>query len=208
MTIRQQSKEEEQSPILSHRGLTIMLFLMCVIPVGTIFLLWNYMPQVHEGQLEANVIALGLPETEFYQGDYKKRPEVESGSIIVQNKSNVDWTHLNIQVNGHYSIYDIEKIPAGGEKEYLLSKFLNRTGARFSLRYNELARVRIYARRPTKDRATYAQTFDTYGDYSPKFFPVIILLLTFLVLLTLASLMFRRMWLASEKESAQMASQV
>ena len=108
---------------------------------------------------------------------------------------------MQIQVNGHYGVYDIDPIPAGGEKEYQLNKFLNRTGARFSLQYNELARVRIYARRPTKDRATYSQLFETYGNYDPKYWPVGVLLGAFFILLTLAALLFRRMWLSSQSES-------
>ena len=195
------SQEQGLSPKLSHRGLTMLLALMCAIPITTILVLWQYLPPVHEGQLQANVIAVGLPDQAFYEVDYRERPEFEGGSIIVENKSDVDWTHLNIQVNGHYQVYDTETINAGQQKEYQLSRFLNRTGARFSLRYNELNRVRIYARRPTKDRATYFQKFDTYGNYDPSYWPVVILLSSFLALLVLASLVFRRMWKASEKES-------
>jgi hypothetical protein len=195
------SPEQGLSPSLSHRGLTGLLIVMCLIPVTTILVLWQYLPPVHEGQLLANVYAEGLPSQDFYEVDYEKRPEFEGGFLIVENKSDVDWTHLNIQVNGHYQVYDIETIPAQGEKRYQLSKFLNRTGARFNLQFNELNRVRIYARRPTKDRATYFQKFDTLGNYDPSFFPVIILLGSFLVLLALASLMFRKMWLASEREA-------
>lgn len=158
------SSVQKQSPRLSHRALTIMLLGMCLIPVATIAVLWQYLPPVFEGELEANVYAEGLPNEEFYQVEYYKRPTFKGGLLVVENLSDQDWTHLNIKVNGHYQIYDKEPIPAHGERRYELNRFLNRTGARFSLQYNELNRVRIYARRPTKDRATYFREFPSHSD--------------------------------------------
>lgn len=184
------SSEQQKSPQLSHRGLTIMLSIMCLVPVVTILVLWNYLPPVFEGQLEASVTAQNLPGADFYGVEYYKRPPVEGGEIIVYNQSDVDWTHLNIQVNGNYQVYDKETIPAHGEKVYELSRFLNRTGARFSLQFNELERVRIYARRPTKDRATYYQSFETENPVSKRYFPVTLLLVVFAALLLVAARIF------------------
>ena len=158
------TKEQKLSPRLTHRTLTWLLLGMCSIPVITIAVLWQYMPPVFEGQLEANVYAEGLPKDEFYNVDYYKRPEFEGGVLVVENLSDQDWTHLNIQVNGHYQIYDKEPILAHGERRYELDRFLNRTGARFSLQYNQFERVRIYARRPTKDRATFYRDFRTEAN--------------------------------------------
>ena len=156
------STEVAQSPRLSHRALTIILVCMCLVPVATIFALFNFLPPVFEGQLQASVSADGLPTEEFYQVEYYKRPPFSGGELIVNNESDQDWTHLNIQVNKHYQIYDTEPIPAGTSKRFQLDRFLSRTGARFSLRYNELKSVRIYARRPTKDRATFYHEFETF----------------------------------------------
>ena len=137
-----------------------MLVAMCLIPVATIAALWQLMPPTHEGQLECRAYGEGLPTDEFYEVKYDQRPPFQGGFIVIQNLSDVDWTHLNIQVNGYYQIYDVEPIPAGGEKRYELSKFLTRSGARFSLRYNPLKSVRVYARRPNAERATYYQDFE------------------------------------------------
>jgi hypothetical protein len=157
------SSEQKTSPRLSHRGLTIMLALMCLVPVVTIFVLWKFLPPVIEGELEAHVYAEGLPSAEFYADEYYDRPPFAGGVLVVENRGDLDWTHLiNIQVNRHYQIYDSETFPAHSVKRYELDRFLNRTGARFSLRYNELKSVRIYARRPTKDRATYYREFETH----------------------------------------------
>ena len=117
------------------------------------------MPPVYEGQLEAVVSAIDLPPPAFYEPHYSKRPDWTIGELVVRNESDQDWTHLNIQINRHYQIYDIEPIPAHGERHYELSRFVSRTGARFKLRYNPLKSVRIYARRPTKDRATFSYEF-------------------------------------------------
>jgi hypothetical protein len=159
-----ESSLQKQSPRLSHRALTLLLLGMCLIPVATITALWQYLPPVHEGELEANVYAVGLPSADFYQVEYYKRPPVEGGVLVLENRSDQDWTHLNIQVNGNYQVYDKDPIPAHGERRYELKRFVSRSGARFSLQYNELSRVRVYARRPTKDRATYFHEFPTYSN--------------------------------------------
>jgi hypothetical protein len=195
------STEQKKAPQLSHRSLTIMLSLMCLIPVVTIAVLWGYLPAVHEGQLEANVIAKDLPGKDFYSIDYYDRPTWERGFIILQNKSDLDWTHLEVRVNGNYQVYDRDPIPAHGERTYDLARFLNRTGARFSLQYNELNRIRIYARRPTKDRATYVQTFQTHFPISSNYWPSIILLSVFLVLGVIAAILFAKISKAQLQEA-------
>jgi len=194
------SSEQKKAPQLSHRGLTIMLTLMCLIPVATIAALWGYLPPVHEGELEANVVAENLPAKDFYTIDYYKRPPYDQGVLILKNESDQDWTHLNIQVNGNYQIYDKEPIVARGERRYDLSRFLNRTGARFSLQYNELNRVRVYARRPTKDRATFYHEFPTHFPASSNYWPSIILLGAFAVLAVIAGFVFLKIAAAQKAQ--------
>lgn len=142
-----------------------MLVLMCLIPVVTIATLWLLLPTPVEGNLAANVFAEELPGAEFYSAEYYDRPPYEGGTLVVENTGDLDWTHLiNIKINGHYQIYDREPFPAHSTKRYKLNMFLTRTGARFSLQYNELKNVRIYARRPDKNRATYYRDFPTTQD--------------------------------------------
>lgn len=195
------TREEQAAPKLNHKWLTILLTLMCLIPVTTIFSLWRYLPDVHEGQLQAEVYAKGLPPKEYYSTEYYKRLPISDGVLVLKNQSDVDWTHLNVQVNGNYQIYDRETIPAHGQREYILGKFLNRTGAKFQLQYNELDRVRVYARRPTKDRATFEHKFDTYAEVKTNWWPVGILLGTFALLLGIASVAFSRIYAAAEAEN-------
>lgn len=132
-----------------------MLSVMCIVPVTIVLVLWNWMPQVFEGQLKARVSATGLPDQEFYAIDYDKRDEYQGGELVVTNIEDQEWTQLNIQVNKYYQIRDNEPIPAGSTRLFKLDRFLTRTGAKFSLRYNELSSARIYARRPDSNRATY-----------------------------------------------------
>jgi hypothetical protein len=143
------------APILSPTGLTWLLIAMCVIPIVTITALFSYLPKVYEGELKASVRAVGLPPGSFYAVRFSDRPPVPTGELIVKNESDQDWTHLNIQVNHFYQIYERNPIPAGEYRSFKLDRFVSRTGATFNLRYNPLRSVRIYARRPTKDRATY-----------------------------------------------------
>ena len=188
-----ESSEQKQSPHLSHRTLTVMLTIMCLIPLVTIAVLWNYLPPVFEGKLKANVMSEGLPDAEFYAIDYFKRPEVEDGVLVVQNLGDQDWTQLNIQVNGNYQIYDTEPILAHEEKRYDLDRFVNRTGARFSVQYNELSRVRIYARRPTKDRATFYHEFPTHFPVQNSYWPSLVLVGIFAILMLIAARWFTRL---------------
>ena len=159
-----ESSAMQASPRLSHRRLTLMLAIMCFVPVVTILTLWQMMPPVHEGQLEASVASVGIPPAAYYETHYSKRGEVPPGELLVKNESDQDWTHLNIQINRHYQIYDIEPIPAHSERTFRLDRFVSRTGARFQVRYNPLKSVRIYARRPTKDRATFFHEFEGTGS--------------------------------------------
>lgn len=158
------SSQQQSAPRLSHRGLTWTLALMTLIPATVIAVLWQYMPPVFEGQLEAEITAEGLPPADYYQVRYDLRPPHSGGELVVRNLSDVDWTHLNMQVNRHYQIYDIAPIPAGETRRFRLNSFISRTGARFSLQYNQLFMARIYARRPTRDRATFVQKFDTVPE--------------------------------------------
>lgn len=202
------SREEKAAPNLSHRGLTIMLTCMCLIPIITILVLWQYLPAIYEGTLDADITSEGLPAFEFYATDYYERPPFEGGSITVKNMSDVEWTNINVQVNGHYQIYDRDPISAKGERVYLLPKFLNRTGARFSLQYNELNRVRVYARQPEGDRATFVKHFETYAKVQTEWWPVVILLSVFAFLLFIAAKVFSKLYEASRKEEALKSSSV
>lgn len=154
------SSAQKASPKLSKGMLTVTLAVMMAIPVVTILLLWNVMPPVYEGQLEATVTTMGLPTPDFYLVPHTERPEFKGGSILVRNNSDVDWTHLKMQVNHFYSTFDIEPIEAGTEKEFLLSKFITRDGKSFKVRYVPLKHFRIYARRPGGDRATFGMDFE------------------------------------------------
>ena len=148
------------APTLSSIGLTRLLVAMCLVPVVTIASLFWYMPPVEEGKLEASVSAEGLPATSFYETDRGDKSVVKDAVLIVNNDSDQDWTHLNIQINKHYQIYEREPIPARESRRYRLDRFITRTGAKFDISINPLKFVRIYARRPTKDRATFVTDFD------------------------------------------------
>ena len=154
------SNISKDMPTMSPKALKITLAFMCGVPVVIILALFSYMPKVYEGKLECKITAEGLPSQAFYQPRYDLRPEFGGGQLVVENLSDQDWTHLNIQINHHYKIHDSEPIAAHSKRYFDLERFVNRTGARFKVRYNELNYARVYARRPTKDRATYACEFE------------------------------------------------
>ncbi len=160
-------RESDRSPRMTHHSLTIVLAVMCIIPVIIIGVLWSYMPPVFEKQLKAEVSAANLPAPEHYDIPLADRPELPSeGLLLVTNVGEKDWTQYNILINmqfaGSYQIYEHhEPIPAGQTKEFNLSSFVSRSGARFDLRYNPLKNVQIYARLPDASRATYYYSFET-----------------------------------------------
>ena len=155
----QRSTLANDIPTMSPRGLQLTLLVMCLVPVTIILALFSYMPPVYEGELECRITATGLPSQAFYETRYDLRPEFGGGELIVENLSDQDWTHLNLQINHHYQIHDSKPIAAHDKRVFKLERFLNRTGARFKVRYNELNYARVYARRPSRDRATYACEF-------------------------------------------------
>jgi hypothetical protein len=145
----------QKSPQLSKGALTRLLIGMCLLPIITITVLFMILDPAAEGTLDCEFAAVGLPDADFYAIDYWERDEYSGGDLIVSNLEEVDWTHLNIQINGHYQVYDQEPIPAGSSKTFKMERFVTRAGSKFSLRYNELKSARIYARRATRDRAIY-----------------------------------------------------
>lgn len=155
-----QSTVRRNAPRLTHRGLTSLLIGMCLIPTVVIFALWQYLPPVYEGQLEGDARTTNLPPDEFYARPFGDRVKVTGGELHVLNKSDQVWTMLNIQVNNFYQIYDRVPLNPGEERTYELDRFVTRTGAMFDLRYNPVKNVRVYARRPTRDRATFFKDFE------------------------------------------------
>lgn len=155
---------QKRSPLLGGRSFLVILVLLCTIPVVAVAIIWQNLPPVAEGKLEASASAVGLPSPDYYQIDYRKRPPHTGGELLVTNEGPMDWTNINISINTFYQIYDNVPIPAGETARFELDSFVSRTGARFSLQYNELKSVRIYARLPTKNRATFNYRFPTVAE--------------------------------------------
>ena len=114
----QQSSIAKPMATLSPDSLRWILAAMCVTPVVIIFALFAYMPPVYEGLLEAKLTATGLPPQVYYDEKYYERVGHEGGQLVVENLSDQDWTHLNIQVNKHYQIIDKVPIKAHSVKAF------------------------------------------------------------------------------------------
>ena len=159
-------REIDRSPRLSTKSLTLLLGLMCLVPVATIFAIFNYMPPVHENTLQATVEGVDLPDSATYDLPFDDRPSPKKkGKLRVTNTGPDTWTNYNIRINRQfgdsYQIYEHhEPINAGETKEFELAEFVSRSGARFDLRYNPLRNVEIYARLPSSERATFNYIFE------------------------------------------------
>lgn len=157
----QRTRFQKNSPQLGGRSFIVILILLCSLPVGAVATIWQFLPPVEEGKLAASVEAIELPPVDYYKIDYRKRNPHIGGKLLISNNGDQEWTHLNISINTFYQIYDIVPIAPGETASFDLDRFISRTGARFSLQYNELKSVRVYARKPTKNRATFSYEFDT-----------------------------------------------
>ncbi len=159
-------REIDRSPRLSTKSLTLLLGLMCLVPVVTIFAIFSYMPPLHENKLQAVVTGVDLPDPANYDLPFDDRPPLKKiGKLRVTNTGLDDWTNYNIRINRQfgdsYQIYEHhEPINAGETKEFELAEFVSRSGARFDLRYNPIRNVEIYARLPSSERATFNFVFD------------------------------------------------
>ncbi len=155
-----QSSVLQKAPILSRRGLTVLLALMCLVPVLTILALQLTMPPVHTGKLHAEVALRNVPPQVYYDLDADQRVPFPTASLVVKNRGNETWTHLNIRINRHYQIYEHKyPIEPGQERGFLLDRFVSRTGAVFDVRLVQPKNVEIYARLPDKSRATHVEDF-------------------------------------------------
>lgn len=151
-----QSSVLQQAPRMSARTLTILLTCMCCVPAITIFTLWKIMPPVKEGKLEVTVTRVEVPDIDYYLQPIEDRADVSESRITIVNDSDNDWSHIVIRVNGHYNVQDEGPIQAGGERSYLLNRFISRTGARFDLRQIPLRHVRVFAKQLGKgNRASF-----------------------------------------------------
>ncbi|MBX3417986.1 MAG: hypothetical protein KF851_10315 [Pirellulaceae bacterium] len=164
--IEPRRREEDRSPRLTPQTLTILLAIMCVVPTISIFTIYRLMPAVYENKLQAEVFAKDVPEASTYQLPYESRPPLaHKGKLVVTNTGEDTWTQYNIRINrmygDAYQIYEHhEPINPGETKEFELSEFVSRSGARFDVRYNPLRNIEIYARLPSASRATFNHNFE------------------------------------------------
>lgn len=141
-----ESTAMRNSPRLTTNGLTVMLTAMCLVPVITIFALWQILPPPEEDKLEVEVTKVGVPDMDYYFQDIEDRKDVQDAYIVVKNKSETEWRHIFIKVNKHYDVHDHDPLKAGEERIYLLNKFVGRTSARYDLRQLPLHHIRIFAK--------------------------------------------------------------
>ncbi len=159
---RQLSSVLQQAPALSRRGLTTLLICMCTVPIVTVLVLHFTMPPVIPNSLSAECGLLEVPPERYYERDLSDRLEFPEAAIVVKNTGDQPWTHLNIRINnGVYQIYEHKSpLEPGQEREFLLNRFVHRSGAEFQVGINRPFSVEIYARLPDHSRGTYESELD------------------------------------------------
>ena len=149
------------APALTSRGLTILLILMCLVPIITITVLQFTMPPVKPDYLQARIQLRNVPPTSYYQLSLDQRREFPDAEVLITNTMDVPWSNLNIRINhGNYQIYDHENpILPGQQRGFLLSRFVHRSGAVYQVGIVRPEHVEIYAALPDRSRATLEYTF-------------------------------------------------
>ena len=154
---RRLSSMYAEAPALSRRGLTILLIVMCTVPIVTVTVLQLTMPAVYPGSLNAECRLLDVPPANYYETPYKDRVTFPTAVLIVKNTGDQSWTHLNVRINnGHYQIYEHRSpLEPGTERAFLLNRFVHRSGAEYDVGINRPYSVEIYARLPDRSRGTF-----------------------------------------------------
>ncbi len=149
------------APVLSRRGLTRLLILMCAVPIVTVTVLQITMPPVKPGYLKAECQFLEVPPRSYYMTPLEDRVPFPTAALMVKNTGPEPWTHLNIRINnGHYQIYEHgSPLEPGQERTFLLNRFVHRSGAVFDVGINRPDSVEIYARLPDRSRGTFEAEF-------------------------------------------------
>ena len=151
------------APRLSARGLTILLVLMCCVPVVVIAILFAVLPPSPEKTLQAGVRLIGCPDSDYYDTHFAQRePAGDDAVLILKNDSDDEWTHMYLRINRLFSAdaYEGEPLAPGEEKVFEISRFQTRTGAQLDLTYNPVRNVEVYARLPSGARAVYVRDFE------------------------------------------------
>ncbi len=154
------SSKVRSAPVLTRRGLTTLLALMCFVPVITISWLQLTMPPVRPGELKAEVALQSVPPASYYELPTDQRTPMPLATIIVKNTGDEPWTHINVRINRNYQIYE-HNVPLqpGQARGFLLDRFVSRTGSTLNIRAERPKDVEINSRLPDGSRATFEQDF-------------------------------------------------
>ena len=154
------------APLLTARGLTIMLVIMCVVPIVIITVLQFTMPPVRPGFLKADISVRNAPPRSYYRLPPEQRREFPEAELLVTNLMDVPWTHLNIRINhGNYQVYDhVTPLGPGETRAFRLDRFVHRSGAEFQVGVVPPQNVEIYAGLPDRSRATLEYELPDYVD--------------------------------------------
>lgn len=154
----------DMAPRLSPLGLTILLGVMCVIPLATIAWLQVKLPAASTQTLKANVTHRNpLPDSIYEQPLYDRRAPEIAPSLLVENLGSEQWTKVNVRINKWFEFYydrPVDPVELNGRVEVLLHRCRGKDGTPFDPLRNPVENVRIFARLPSGKRATYVQEFD------------------------------------------------
>ena len=154
----------DRAPRLTPLSLSVLLLVMCTIPLGTIAWLQVKLPPATISSLEARVTEINsLPDSIYDEPLYDRLlPEI-GPSLIVENLGSEQWTMVNVRINNWFEFYydrPVDSVELDGKVEVVLHTCRGKDGTPFSPLRQPVRTVRIFARLPSGKRATFEQKFD------------------------------------------------
>ncbi|HMO15721.1 MAG TPA: hypothetical protein PKD64_16670 [Pirellulaceae bacterium] len=149
----------DRAPKLSRRVFILLLVLVALVPAVAVYWINQILGPAYQGKLEASILLVDVPPAPYYELPIRERPEIEAARVIIHNESDSEWTHVNVRINRHYEVYDMEPLPAKTSRSYLLDRFVARVGAVLDIRQVKIKQVEVYGRVPSGGRGTYQQRF-------------------------------------------------
>jgi len=145
---------------LSQKAFIAMLVAMFIIPVTTVLTLWYYLPPVSMHKLDATVTFSGMETAEQYDRR-DKDAKIPEPLISIKNDGDQQWTHLIVEINKRYKVYRTEEVVDPGQTiDFALDYFMTREGLFFPPGKIKVNHIRVYARLPSRARATYETDID------------------------------------------------
>lgn len=133
---------------LSRTQLTLILFLVTLIPFGLVVLLYTQMPDIRDPELQVDITIGPKAWPNAQSPDARVVP-----CLILKNPTDQVWGELNMSINDQFHLFDPDPVRPGSEVYFPLKFFHTKGNQNYPPDRQPLKSVTIYAQIPTGARA-------------------------------------------------------